>query len=202
MSHPKGRAAGFTLIEMLAVILILGILTTFLLTTMFGARETANEKLTETRIANIAAAIGNFEGVTGDYPSSSQDDGLAGSGSAFNTGIEALVKAMWSEPHDGFGLDDDFLFNTDGDQASGQPLFELVDMWENPLAYFHRSDYGQKHVYLTIDEAGNEVENQVEARKHPRTGRWANRKTFQLLSAGSDGIFGTSDDLANFDIQE
>lgn len=197
------RRAGFTLVEMLAVLLILSILMGFLVTSMFSARQTGNEKLTQARITTIAAAIGTYEGAEGDYPPSSLDDGLAGSGSARNAGVEALVQALWAQPHDGAGLADDLLANLDGDTSKGEQLFELVDLWGNPLAYFHRSDYGQKHTYLTFDnETGEEVETLVEARKHPTTGRWANRRSFQLISAGIDGVFGTEDDLANFKTTE
>jgi prepilin-type N-terminal cleavage/methylation domain-containing protein len=196
-------SAGFTLVEMLAVLLILSILMGFLVTSMFGARQTANEKLTEARISTIAAAIGSYEGATGDFPPSRLDDGLAGSGSELNRGVEALVRALWAQPHDGLGLSDDLLANGDGDRASGEQLFELVDLWGNPLAYFHRSDYGEPQVYLSYDnDTGEQVEGPVEARKHPKTERWANRRSFQLISAGADGLFGTPDDLANFDTGE
>jgi len=195
--------AGFTLVEMLAVLLILSILMGILVTSMFSATQTGNEKMTEARITTIAAALGNYEGEHGDYPLSSLDDGLAGSGSELNQGIEALTRALMSGPGGGEDWLDDLLLNSDGDTSKGEQLFELVDMWDNPLAYFHRSDYGEKHTYLTVDqESGEEVETAVEARKHPKTGRWANRRSFQLISAGIDGVFGTSDDLANFDTNE
>jgi len=198
-----GKQAGFTLVEILAVLLILSILMGFLVVSLFNVKDSSNEQLTRARISTIAAAIGTYEGATGDYPPSSLDDGLAGSGSELNQGIEALVLTLWAQPHDGAGLSDDLLENTDGDTSKGEQLFELVDMWDNPLAYFHRSDFGEQHAYLTFDnETGEELETLVEARKHPKTGRWANRRSFQLISAGSDGVFGTLDDLANFDTVE
>lgn len=195
--------AGFTLIEMLAVILILSILMGVLLTSMFGARETANEQLTKARLTQIETALGNYEGDNGDYPPSHLDDALSGSGEAMNPGIEALVRTIFGPPHDGLGLSDDLLINVDGDSFKGEQLFELADLWGNPIAYFRRTDYGKTQSYLTFDnQTGEEVENLVTARKHPTTGRWANRQSFQLISAGMDGRFGTDDDLGNFETQE
>jgi len=195
--------AGFTLIEMLAVILILSILMGVLLTSMFSASQTANEQLTKARLMNIDVALGSYEGETGDYPPSSLDDALAGSGAAQNRGIEAMVATIMKLPFDGLGLSDDMLGNVDGDTANGEQLFELLDLWENPIAYFRRTDYGQTQMYLTFDtQTGEEVENTVSARKSAKTGRWANRQSFQLISAGMDGRFGTEDDLGNFEMPE
>lgn len=200
---PRGSRAGFTLIEMLAVILILSILMGVLLTSMFGAKQTANEQLTKARLSLIEAALGSYEGETGDYPPSSLDDALASSGAAENRGIEALVATIMKPPFDGLGLSDELLANVDGDTQAGEQLFELVDLWDNPIAYFRRSDYGKSQTYLTFDTAtGEEIENEVQARKSPKTGRWANRQTFQLISAGQDGRFGTEDDLGNFEMPE
>lgn len=200
---PRKSQAGFTLVEMLAVLLILSILMGVLLTSMGGAKQSAEASLTSARISEIAAVLGSYEGETGDYPRSTFDDALSASGAEYNRGIEALVLAIYSAPFDGMGLNDDMLGNIDGDSVKGIELFELVDLWGNPLAYFRRSDYGKKQSYLTEEgDTGVDYENEVSARKHPITGRWANRQSFQILSAGIDGIFGTDDDLGNFKMPE
>lgn len=191
--------AGFTLIEMLAVILILSILMAVLVTSLSGAREAAKVELSKGRISELGIALGTYEGDIGDYPASHFESGFSSSAGMSNQGIESMVLAIWKPPFDGLGLDDDLLGNMDGDSASSQPLFEILDMWNNPIAYFHRSDYGEIHTYLTEDnETGELIENDVVARKHPVTGRWANHQKFQLISAGSDGLFGTMDDIGNF----
>jgi prepilin-type N-terminal cleavage/methylation domain-containing protein len=191
--------AGFTLVEMLAVILILSILMGVLVTSLVGAKTVAEEQLTEARLSEIAAALGTYEGDMGDYPMSHFTDVVTTTGSAMNQGIEAMVQELWKSPLDGLGLNDDILINIDGDSANSMPLLEIEDLWHNPIAYFHRSDYGKIQTYLTEDaETGELIENEVKARKHPVTGRWANHRKFQLISAGSDGVFGTSDDIGNF----
>jgi prepilin-type N-terminal cleavage/methylation domain-containing protein len=191
--------AGFTLIEMLAVILILSILMGVLVTSLMSAEDKAFKKLTSARISNIEAALGNYEGDMDDFPLSHFGDATTSSAAKVNQGSEALVQALWKAPFDGKGLTDDMLGNTDGDSANNEPLFELLDLWGNPIAYFHRTDYKTIQTYLTFDgETGEEIEGEVVARKHPVTGKWANRMKFQLISAGVDGRFGTGDDIGNF----
>ena len=195
--------AGFTMVEMLAVILILSILMAVLVTSLASASDAADEKLTEARITDLAIALGTYEGDVGDYPPSRFGVGFSSSGASTNQGIESLVLEIWKEPFDGLGISDDILGNLDGDSASSQPLLEILDMWGNPLAYFHRSDYGEVQTYLSEDNnTGELVESEVVARKHPVTGRWANHQKFQLISAGLDGLFGTADDLGNFAMPE
>ncbi|MFT4711491.1 MAG: prepilin-type N-terminal cleavage/methylation domain-containing protein [Bacteroidia bacterium] len=195
----RGTQAGFTLVEILAVIVILSILMSVLVFSLGNAQQTSNAKLTEARMTSIGAALGTYEGDMGDYPMSHFADVSTSSASATNQGIEALVQALWKEPLFGLGLSDDLLANVDGDRANSEPLLEIIDMWGNPIAYFHRTDYGQFQTYMTEDgETGEKVESDVVARRHPVTGRWANHQKFQLISAGEDGRFGTDDDLCNF----
>lgn len=200
MKHnPK---AGFTLVEILAVLLILSILIGILMTSLFNASESANAKMTATRLEMINEAMSAYERDKGDYPPSTFDGVVGASGTSINRGIEAATRALYAPPFNGKGLSDDLLLNTDGDSLGGEELFELVDMWDNPIAYFRRQDYGKPQAYVTFDgETGVEVENEVQARKHPVTGRWANHQSFQLISAGSDGVFGTEDDIGNFKME-
>lgn len=196
------KQAGFTLIEILAVLLILSVLMGILMTSLFNAGEAANAKMTRARMSQIETAMKRYETATGDFPKSSFD-GLSGvTGTPMNRGIEAAVHAMFAEPHNGLGMSEDTLDNVDGDSMAGEPLFEFIDMWGNPIAYFRRQDYGKPQTYLTLDgETGEEIDNEVQARKSVKTGRWANAQTFQLISAGADGLFGTEDDLGNFEMQ-
>lgn len=197
--RPSQGRAGFTLIEILAVLLILSILIGILVTSLFNAGEAANGKLTEARLAQLETAIGRFENETGDYPPSTFDALAGATGSANNRGIEAAIHALYEASPDGYGMGDDVLDNLDGDTLGGMPLLELVDLWGNPVAYLRRQDYGTPQPYVTFDgTTGEQVDNLVDARKHPKTGRWANHTSFQLISAGADGIFNTEDDLGNF----
>ncbi len=201
------RRAGFTLIELLAVIVILSILMAFLLTTLGRQEETVRVNLTRTFLENVEAVVGEYERGEGDFPASAWSGEWGPQPNATNLGAEALVVALWREGGGGVNLSEDVLVNTDEDRASRRltvfarrDLFELRDQWDNPIAYFHHRDYGRQDLYVTEDpETGELLETTAVARRSERTGDWANRRTFQLLSAGPDGRFGTEDDITNFE---
>ena len=73
------RKSGFTLIEVLLVVAILGILAAVVVVNVGGRREEAMIQSTRASIANIGAAIDLYEVDTGRYPPSLQslvsDDG-------------------------------------------------------------------------------------------------------------------------------
>lgn len=198
--------AGFTLLELLAVLLILSLLVAVLVTTLGSAEEVVQEKLTGTRLAQIASVLTEYEIDQGDWPPSAftAEQGEAPNGT--NVGAECLVLALWAGGRDGAGLDEDWLGNVDGDYAKkkldgtfpDRGLRELLDTWGNPIAYLHHADYGRSDLYLTLDPlTGEKVESVVEARKNPATGDFADRRRYQLISAGADGRFGTEDDVVH-----
>ena len=214
-TNPKSRLAraaraGFTLIELLAVILILGILTAVLVTNLGDADEAARVQQTRAQIAKLSAAINSYESDRfGDYPPSRFSDEQGVSNEGFNVGVEALVAALWSNGYDAGGLledEADRLDNTDGDASSrnltdfpSRELFELVDAWGNPLAYFHNRDYSETSpAYVTFDPVtGEELESVPRAAKNTTTGLYYAARSFQLVSAGPDALFGTEDDVTN-----
>lgn len=201
------RRAGFTLFELLAVILIVGILAGILVVNLGEASDATHARQTELRIGEIEAVLSDYESEFGEYPPSSfsVEQGVANDGE--NVGIEALVVALWSNNWEAGGyLEPEDLANTDGDSSAktlgdlGRSLFELADMWGNPLAYIHRSDYGaDDRTYVTIAEDGTETRSVPRAFKDPRTDRYFRRNKFQLISAGQDGVFGTEDDITTFE---
>ena len=205
------RRAGFTLIEILAVILILGILATILITQLGGAEQAAREQTTAQRMAKIEAAIEHYSREFGAYPPSSFAGDQEVSNDGTNVGNEALVVALWSKKWNAGGLLDDVvdqLVNLDEDSSNRQltdfgnrALLEIPDDWGNPLAYIERTDYGVTgRPYLTYDgETGVELESAPNAFKNPSTGLYYNAQRFQLISAGPDGEFGTEDDITTFD---
>lgn len=200
-------AAGFTLIEMLAVIVILGILMVVLLPRLTGMAERAKAKATGAFLQNLAAAIGEYETRFGDYPPSTFKSEWGNPPNTTNMGGEMLVIGLWSREWGGAGIADDKLVNTDADETkkslTSMPtnaLFELKDDWGNPIAYFHRRDYGRTDDYVATEiESGETREMQVKAWMNPKTKTYYRPEKFQLVSAGQDGIFGTDDDITNFD---
>ena len=202
------RRAGFTLIEVLAVVLIIALLATFLVTRLGGAEDTVRSKNTEGFIQQLAAAIEEYEGERNDYPPSTFPKDLDPRPSRANMGGEMLVIAFYpaDNSYRGMELPDDRLSNSDGDDTKRSltrfpvsEVFEFTDDWGNPIVYLHRRDYADGADYVTVDqETGESVEARVTGVKNPVTGDYYNAGKYQLLSAGPDGRFGTADDIGNF----
>ncbi len=203
--------AGFTLIEIMTVLVILSILMAFLITSMSGSDEVIRGKNTGMFLDQIETLMADYETQMGDFPMSTFPENMTDMPSKTNMGSEMLVISLY--PADGSyqaeDLPEERLGNLDGDStkkpvtsyASGE-VFEVLDDWENPIAYIHRRDYGKRFTYITLDGGtGEQVDSTVEAVKSPKTGEYFHRKRFQLISAGPDGYFGTMDDIANFKVE-
>lgn len=197
--------AGFTMLEMLAVMVVLGILVAFLIPNLLSTQEAAEMKATEVKLGHLATAIDGYERRTGSYPPSSfrPDWGVAPNNR--NLGIECLVLSLWSDGFEAGGsLSPDELVNTDGDRTAGSvsdlatsELLEFVDAWDNPIAYIESADYNREHVYDAFDAEGFASEGAVKPLENPTTGRFYNHAKYQLISAGPDGIFNTEDDITH-----
>lgn len=208
---PRRSAAGFTLIEVLTVLLILSILVTMLVVALRDTEAAARSEVASQQLMTLESAVRSYQNEFGAAPSSSflpaQEVGNDGT----NVGNEALVVALWSKKYEAGGLLADVrdkLVNTDGDRSTKQitdfetrELLEIVDPWENPIAYIERSDYAQTNRrYKTYEvESGQEIESVPLAFKNPNTGQYYNAQSFQLISAGPDGRFGTEDDITPFE---
>ncbi len=202
----RSQRGGFTLIELLAVIVILGILLAFLIPRLGKQEDIVKARLTQVRLQEIAAAISSYEQEFGDWPHSSWQGEWGSVPDSLNVGVECLVAQLWSPDAGGSLLSEDYLDNSDGDSARkslttfpSRACFELVDQWQNPIAYFHNRDYAREDLYLTFDpNTGEQVESKVKGWNNSLTGGPHEPRKFQLISAGMDGVFGTLDDLTNF----
>lgn len=208
-SRGESRRDGFTLIELLAVILILSLLMAFLLPNLFAGGEAVGANATRTFISQLSAEIDAYGREVGEVPRSTFPKDLEPAPTDVNMGIEALLIALL--PADGSyeanGEYDERLINTDGDDTkrsltrfSRSEAFELGDHWDNPIVYLHRSSYEKGCVYRVYSNVENAwVEQRVTAAINPTTGDPYRSRSYQLLSAGSDGVFGTEDDIGNFE---
>jgi prepilin-type N-terminal cleavage/methylation domain-containing protein len=196
-----GRA-GFTLLELLGVIVILGILLVFLMPILSNAQKSAKVTSTQIFLQELSAAITEYENEKGDFPVSSWKEEWGTPPNLTNIGCEALVIQLYGTKWE-TRLSQDQLCNTDEDESKKalarfqkSALFEIKDAWKNPIAYLHRRDYGQAQPYAMTDGGGVPTgESTFRARMNSQTGQYWNPKGFQLVSAGPDCEFGTEDDI-------
>ncbi len=83
--HPRARDAGFTLIEIMAVVLIIGLLSTIVGVAIFNQVDKARVTATSTQIRQLEAALETYRMDNARYPTTEQ-------------GLEALVREPTGEP--------------------------------------------------------------------------------------------------------
>lgn len=82
---PDRRTAGFTLIEIMIVVMIIGLLTTLLATQLIGRADDAKITLAGTQLRKLEQSVELYKFDNGRYPTTDQ-------------GLEALVRKPSSEP--------------------------------------------------------------------------------------------------------
>ncbi|MFT7617942.1 MAG: prepilin-type N-terminal cleavage/methylation domain-containing protein [Planctomycetota bacterium] len=210
------KSNGFTLIELLVVIAIISLLGTLMITTFISAKRDSEEFKVKAFIQTIGASLEVYQSDrrNGVYPPSSLE-GFPALGTKLpnktNLGIEAMVVCL-SSPNFG-GLKDSetiesLLDNVDEDSSSrkmtkwgSNELFELTDTWGNPLVYFNAQDYENRNVRAYSRTEPDVLDYEVVSVKpwmNPKTKSPYNSSTYQLFSAGPDGIFNTDDDIGNW----
>lgn len=202
----RGRA-GFTLIEMLVVIIIIGILASFVAVGVTAAINSAKNSATEGMIKALVGACGTYYTQWGDYPPTDLQE-LGGSGiNDLNNGIEALVACLSSKRGGGikYTADEGFLGNADNDKASSNvtdwyfgdtALREYIDAFGSTLFYHHHKDYARtspRLVKYKLNPGGEVVE--IKPMKSAATNAYVGPASFQIGSVGKDGKPGTPDDI-------
>lgn len=205
----SGSRAGFTLVEIMIVIAILGLLAALLVAVVPGVFASSKRKVAQTEIQRLVHALSEYEGHFGDYPPTTL--GLAG-GNGVNDGIESLVACLSTKtgtgPYHGFE-DADLLINRDKDKAPGPlsmllnstitsaELFELSDPFGNPYVYFHGDDLedgtgGRYHIGGTVVDCRPATDD--------KTGRAPGYGKYQIISAGPNGKYeaGGGDDVTSW----
>jgi len=126
------QKGGFSLIELLIVMVILGLLASLVGPKMFGKLGMAKQKTAKTQIEMLMAGLDAFRLDTGKYPSSQE-------------GLEALVTSTGADKWQGPYL------------AKGLPK----DPWDNPYNYQNPGEHGEVDVssYGADGQSGGEGED-------------------------------------------
>lgn len=207
---------GLTIIELLVVVGILTMLFVALLPMIGGSEDSEKRTRTKSILAFAVTAAKTYMSQRrfGDFPPDDYRD-TAGklevsSGNGTNIGIESFVFYLnrQSSTDPSFPSDEAWLGNTDGDSSKKmidklqtKERLELCDAWGNPIAYFHKRNYTREQNYRLDEQDGelDEAEQPVSAWKDGA--RYINPTSFQLFSAGPDGVYGTKDDIGgNFTV--
>jgi prepilin-type N-terminal cleavage/methylation domain-containing protein len=217
----RASESGFTLIEVLVVITIIGVLLVVLTPRIFHMRQAGERKAEGAVILQIKTAIQAYRSNPryGDLPSTSAATPVFSAPknanltpNDVNLGIESLVLHF---SHKDFTEDSPFASemkalsetNTDGDNASvnvtsfgTSQLFECPDKWGNPLVYFRLRDFADRKKEQRVQLADGEVIS-VAPVWDQKLNRWAGWDDgFQIISLGPDGKYGTDDDVRSFDL--
>lgn len=205
--YPSRRQAGFSLIEILVVITIIGLLMGLSAVAVGKYRETGRNTECSARIQQMSLWCESYSERSGDYPPSRLALlGVKDAANEVNQGIESLVVALRDKSYSGLRPEERWLANVDEDNSAqldsvdgSSALMELVDPWGNPYVYIVQTDYEKPGVVRLSD---GRVTDDVEVRavKNPLTGAWFRFESYQIRSAGPDGLLDTEDDLANYEI--
>lgn len=205
--HARSRA-GFTLLEIMVVIAIIGLLMG--LVAVAVSRQSGAGRIADcrARIEQFALLLESYKDRTGDYPSAKLAALGVRDANQVNEGIEAAVAALRAADWGGRRPEERWLSNIDEDSSKtlksadgSSALLELVDPWDDPIAYIPASSYGDSFIYR-VGEGGSSADVTLQAEQNPRTRAPWQFDTFQLRSAGPDGEFGNEDDIANFEIPQ
>ena len=207
MRDKRTSQRAFTLIELLIVIGLIGLLVAALAPNLLTPLRETNRVETLARMKHLELCIRLYTRKNGYYPPSSfakADKAVKVKNNGTNEGIECLLVHIHKQSLGRTAtLEDklDWLQNTDNDDGGflipllqTSKLFEVVDAWEQPIAYFREDSYGQRQTMLMGGE--DQEQETVRALKNPDTGRYMSPRSFQLISAGEDGVFGNEDDVS------
>jgi prepilin-type N-terminal cleavage/methylation domain-containing protein len=198
--------SGFTLVELLVVIFIIGLLVAILLPALSSVAESGRRKTCTVEIQQMQTALSLYEENYRDFPPSTLAEIGLSANNQINNGVETLVACLSGTYKDRsyFTFREKQLDNTDKDTASiplkkltgsifnNNELWELMDPWANPYIYFHHRDILEttRHFYILLGEK----KTVGTAMTRNKTGILHGTGQYQIISCGTDGTSHTQDD--------
>jgi len=204
------RDSGFTMIELLVVICIIGILVALTTVGIVKALESSRANSTQAMLDTISGALASYATRWGDFPPTSPDEIGLKQPNDTNNGVETLVASLSSDKRGGaLYRNEDQLANSDNDSVSGagkvtkwvfgekdDQLHEWVDNFGNTIWYMHGKDFAKTRASLTKVVLGPGAEPvTIGPEQNPATKTFFGAGRFQLRSVGRDGKPGTADDI-------
>lgn len=198
------RDAGFSMLEILVVVAIIGVLVGLGFTFLVPAMQTNDVEMTRTRIARLVSGIEAVHATYGQYPPTQLEQIRRRLGANApvvgqapndrNEGSESAWRVMaHTNPALAGAVQLDSLGNTDRDAIDGRPLSEMRDAWGHPLVYVEARDY---HSAARYTNGAGRVDL-VRAWRTER-GQYAMPRSFQVFSVGPNGAPGTADDIKHW----
>ncbi|OHB76919.1 MAG: hypothetical protein A2Z34_01045 [Planctomycetes bacterium RBG_16_59_8] len=206
----RRSAAGFTLIEILVVLLVISILASLVLVSVVSSVDTSRITSTRTMIEQLNASVGRYETIYRDFPPTSLRRRGIAMPNGVNTGIESLLVCLMSKEKGGpyYTPSEESLSNHDKDRLAKTPpdwyfgdadLREICDMWGQPFVYFHFRDYEKPENDIANYTFGEQSavckpQKSEKTKMHHRPGK------FQIWSIGPNGENenGGGDDIPNW----